>query len=101
MTKLLTTFIILLVSSNMAQAADIPIIKSVTMSTREIAKPTIFSLLPADKATLFQQKDGEVKAKYKAINIKLKTANTAMNNALLIEPFNKESYLKKVEEVKK
>ncbi len=77
-----------------------PIIFGPMNVNREVKKPDYFSELPNDKAELFQKKDLELKAKYRELNIQLKAATSAMNNALLAEIFNKDNYLKAVTAVR-
>lgn len=82
------SIIVIAFSASLAQAV------MYTRDTNDISQ------LPTDKVKLFEQKDEEVKAKYLEVNKRLGIAIIAMNNELLIEPFNEAKYLKKVAQVK-
>ena len=106
MKNILITSVMILVFAPALVLADnsvpmIPMFKSTTTSTQQTGRPTIFSKLPEPEAELYQKKDEELKAKYTALNIKLRNAKVEANKVLLADPFNKSEYLKKASELKK
>ena len=97
---LITSLMMLVLTASTTTAIENQPVKPV-MTKRQLQQQEALSKLPKDKLELFKKSEETQRTKEIEAKNKLQAARKNLKALLLIEPFNKDAYLKKAEEIAK